>query len=123
VSAGTALAWLSGVACVYVVVVLALMVAGRGAEARALARFVPDCAVLAGRLLRDPRVARRHKLMLTLLAAYLASPIDVVPDFIPIAGQLDDAILVWLVLCAIRRSEGGAQLVREHWPGRRSAPV
>jgi uncharacterized membrane protein YkvA (DUF1232 family) len=123
VSAGTALAWLGGVACVYVVVVLALMVAGRGAEARALARFVPDCAVLAGRLLRDPRVARRHKLMLALLVAYLASPIDLVPDVIPVAGQLDDAILVWLALRAIRRSEGGAQLVRGHWPGRGGAPV
>ncbi len=120
-SAATAVAWLCVVAGVYAAFVLALVVAGRREDAKALARFVPDCAVLAGRLLRDPRVARRHKL--ALLVAYLASPIDLVPDVIPVAGQLDDAILVWLALQAIRRPEGGAQLVREHWPGRGRAPV
>jgi uncharacterized membrane protein YkvA (DUF1232 family) len=123
VSAGGALAWLGVAAGVYAAAVLALVVAGRREDARVLARFVPDCAVLAGRLLRDPRVARRHKVLLALLVAYLASPIDLVPDVIPVAGQLDDAILIWLVLRAIRRSNGGAQLVREHWPGRRPLPV
>jgi uncharacterized membrane protein YkvA (DUF1232 family) len=123
VSAATAVAWLCVVAGVYAAFVLALVVAGRREDAKALARFVPDCGVLAGRLLRDPRVARRHKLTLALLVAYLASPIDLVPDVIPVAGQLDDAILVWLALRAIRRSQGGAQLVREHWPGRGRAPV
>ena len=118
-SAATVLVWLCVVACVYAAFVLALVVAGRREDAKAVARFVPDCAVLTGRLLRDPRVARRHKVMLALLVAYLASPIDLVPDFIPVAGQLDDAILIWLVLRAIRRSDGGAQLVREHWPGGR----
>jgi len=113
------LAALGATLAVYSAVVLALVVAGRRDEARALARFVPDCAVLAGRLLRDPRVARKHKLALALLVAYLASPVDLVPDIIPVAGQLDDAILVWLVLRAIRRSPGGAALVEEHWPGRR----
>ena len=122
-SAATAVAWLCIAAGVYAAFVLALVVAGRRGDAKALARFVPDCAVLAGLLLRDPRVAWRHKLMLALLAAYLASPIDLVPDVIPVAGQLDDAILVWLALRAIRRSEGGEQLVREHWPGSGRAPA
>jgi uncharacterized membrane protein YkvA (DUF1232 family) len=121
VSLGNALTLAGAAVVMYATIVLALVVAGRREEARALARFVPDCAALAGRLLRDPRVARRHKLALALLVAYLASPIDLVPDFIPVAGQLDDAILVWLVLRAIRRSEGGAELVREHWPGSRPA--
>ena len=59
---------------------------------------------------------RRRKLLLGLLVAYLAMPFDLVPDFIPIAGQLDDAILVALVLRTILRSGGQARL-REHWPG------
>ena len=122
-SAATAVAWLCVAAGAYAAFVLALVVAGRREDAKALARFAPDCAVLAGRLLRDPRVARRHKLMLVLLVGYLASPIDLVPDVIPVAGQLDDAILVWLALRAVRSAEGGAQLVREHWPGRGRAPV
>jgi uncharacterized membrane protein YkvA (DUF1232 family) len=72
--------------------------------------------VLFGRLLRDPRVPRRRKLLLGALAAYLASPLDLVPDFIPVAGQLDDAILVALVLRYLLRG-GEATLVEEHWPG------
>jgi uncharacterized membrane protein YkvA (DUF1232 family) len=61
-------------------------------------------------------VPRRRKLLLVLLVAYLAMPIDLVPDFIPVAGQLDDVILVALVLRAVLRS-GGEELLREHWTG------
>jgi uncharacterized membrane protein YkvA (DUF1232 family) len=61
-------------------------------------------------------VPRRRKLALVLLAAYVLLPFDLVPDFIPVAGQLDDAILVALVLRALVRG-GGEPLVREHWPG------
>ncbi len=53
---------------------------------------------------------------LGLLAAYLASPIDLVPDFIPVAGQLDDAILVALVLRGVLRA-AGEEVVRGHWRG------
>jgi uncharacterized membrane protein YkvA (DUF1232 family) len=100
----------------YAALVLALVIAGRRGPARALARFVPDCALLFGRLVRDDRVPRRRKLPLALLAAYLVSPIDLVPDFIPVAGQLDDAILVALVLRSVVRS-AGPELIREHWGG------
>jgi uncharacterized membrane protein YkvA (DUF1232 family) len=72
--------------------------------------------VLAKRLLGDPRVPRRRKLLVGLLVAYLAMPLDLVPDFIPVAGQLDDAILVALVLRAVLRS-GGEELLDEHWGG------
>jgi uncharacterized membrane protein YkvA (DUF1232 family) len=61
-------------------------------------------------------VPRRRKLLLALLVLYLASPIDLVPDFVPVAGQFDDAIVVALVLRAIVRG-GGDELLREHWPG------
>ncbi len=106
------------VACLvlYALAVLALVVAGRRGDARALAGFVPDCVVLVRRLLGDPRVPRRRRVLLLLLVAYLASPIDLVPDVIPVAGQLDDAILVALVLRALLRG-GGEATVREHWPG------
>ena len=50
------------------------------------------------------------------LASYLALPFDLVPDFIPIAGQLDDAIIVALILRRFVRS-GGEELIRELWPG------
>jgi uncharacterized membrane protein YkvA (DUF1232 family) len=101
---------------VYAVFVLALVIAGRRESARALARFIPDCIVLCSRLLRDPRVPRRKKLLLVALAGYLALPFDFVPDFIPVAGQLDDVIIVALVLRSFLRS-GGEPLIRAHWPG------
>ena len=101
----------------YVAAVVALITLGRRGDARALAGFIPDCIVLTRRLLGDPRVPRRRKLLLGLLVAYLASPIDLVPDFIPVAGQFDDAIVVALVLRAFLRS-GGDDLLNEHWPGR-----
>lgn len=100
----------------YVGAVVALMVAGRRTDARALATFIPDCVRLVRRLLADERVPRRRKVLLGLLVVYLASPIDLIPDFVPVAGQLDDAILVVLVLRLVLRS-GGQQLLEEHWPG------
>ena len=103
-------------AAVYVLFVAALLVAGRRSEARALAGFIPDCLVLLKRLLADPRVPRRRKLILVLLVGYLAMPIDLVPDFIPVVGQLDDAIVAGLALRAVLRGAGPG-LVREHWPG------
>jgi uncharacterized membrane protein YkvA (DUF1232 family) len=89
-------------------------------DARAIARFVPDCVVLFGRLLRDPRVPRRSKVLVAALIPYLALPFDLIPDFIPVAGQLDDSVLVAFVLRrVVRRS--GPELVRELWPGPESS--
>lgn len=96
--------------------VLWLYAAGRRTDARALATFIPDCIVLIARLLRDERVPRRSKVLLVGLAAYLAVPFDLVPDFIPVAGQLDDAILVALALRHLVRASGPA-ILRENWPG------
>jgi uncharacterized membrane protein YkvA (DUF1232 family) len=94
----------------------ALALAGRGPEARALARLVPDCLVLARGLLGDREVPARCKLALAGLVLYLASPIDLVPDFLPVIGVLDDAILVVLTLRWILRS-AGPQRVTRHWRG------
>ena len=95
----------------YVAFVLGRLVLGRRTHARAWAGFVPDCAVLFARLLRDRRVLRRHKLLLAALVAYLSFPFDLIPDFIPVVGALDDAIIVAIVLRTLFRS-AGPDLVR-----------
>ena len=107
---------LAGLLLLYAAFVAWLLIAGRRTDARALAGFIPDCVVLFRRLLGDDRVDGWRKALLVLLLVYLASPIDLVPDFIPVAGQLDDLILVAIVLRSVLRG-GGARLVREHWPG------
>jgi uncharacterized membrane protein YkvA (DUF1232 family) len=116
----TALEWtLAGVGitiAIYLAFVLALVLAGRRSDARALAAFIPDCIVLFRRLLGDPRVSGWRKATIVILIGYLAMPIDLVPDFIPVAGQLDDAIVVAFMLRTVLRS-GGPELLREHWPG------
>jgi uncharacterized membrane protein YkvA (DUF1232 family) len=101
----------------YAGVVVAFFVAGRREDARAVAGFVPDCVVLFSRLLRDDRLPRRHKLLVAALLPYLAMPFDLIPDFIPVAGQLDDAVIVALVLRRVVRAN--PELVEEHWPGPR----
>jgi uncharacterized membrane protein YkvA (DUF1232 family) len=68
--------------------------------------------VLVTRLARDPRVPRRRKLLLLGLVGYLALPFDLVPDFIPVAGQLDDAIIVALVLRHFVHASSGANVPR-----------
>jgi uncharacterized membrane protein YkvA (DUF1232 family) len=104
----------------YALFVGSLYIAGRKTDARALAGFIPDCVVLFSRLLRDRRVPRRGKLLLALLVGYLSMPFDLVPDFIPVAGQLDDAIIVAFVLRGVLRASG-PELAREHWPGPRTS--
>lgn len=110
--------WLAlGVAvALYAAFVLALVASGRRESARAVAGFVPDCAVLFRRLLADPRLPWAQRALIAVLIAYLLSPIDLVPDFVPVAGQLDDALLVAVVLRAVVR-RAGAEAVRDGWPG------
>ena len=99
----------------YAFMVLGFVAAGRREDARALAGFVPDCVVVFTRLLRDNRLSRRHTILVAALIPYLALPFDLVPDFIPVAGQLDDAVLVAFVLRRVVRTN--PDLVRELWPG------
>jgi uncharacterized membrane protein YkvA (DUF1232 family) len=100
----------------YVVAVAALIAGGRREDARALAGFIPDCLVLVSRLARDRRISRARRAILFLVLAYLALPIDLVPDFLPGIGQLDDAVLLGLALRVLVRG-GGGELVRDAWPG------
>jgi uncharacterized membrane protein YkvA (DUF1232 family) len=100
----------------YVVSVAALIAAGRREDARALAGFIPDCLVLVSRLARNPRISRPRRAVLFLVLGYLALPIDLVPDFLPGIGQLDDAVLLGLALRLVVHG-GGSELVRDAWPG------
>jgi uncharacterized membrane protein YkvA (DUF1232 family) len=112
----TGLILLAAILALYAALVITLVVAGRKRDARALVRLVPDCLVLFKRLLTDPRVDWWRKVVLVLVIAYVASPIDLVPDFVPIAGQLDDAILIVLAIRVLLRGDG-PRLLSEHWPG------
>jgi uncharacterized membrane protein YkvA (DUF1232 family) len=80
------------------------------------ARFLPDCAVLFKRLLGHPAVSRPRKLVLVGILSYLAMPFDLIPDFIPVIGLLDDAVVVALGLRVVLRG-AGSDTVRELWPG------
>jgi uncharacterized membrane protein YkvA (DUF1232 family) len=106
----------------YLVSVAALIAAGRREDARALAGFIPDCVVLVSRLARDGRISRPRRAALFLALGYLAFPIDLVPDFLPGIGQLDDAVVLGLALRLIARG-GGTELVREAWPGPQASLV
>lgn len=107
---------LAALALMWAAFVLALFLAGWRAYARAIVGFMPDCLVLLHRLVRDGRLPRGQRLLLLALIGYLALPFDLVPDFIPVAGQLDDVLVVAFVLRRFLRA-GGHELVHEHWPG------
>jgi uncharacterized membrane protein YkvA (DUF1232 family) len=83
---------------------------------RGLPRMLPDTVRLLARLARDRSIPPSARLPAWALLAYLAMPIDLVPDFIPVIGYADDAILTALVLHRLLRKAGPTKLT-EHWPG------
>jgi uncharacterized membrane protein YkvA (DUF1232 family) len=84
--------------------------------ARDLASFIPDCVTLVRRLRRDPRVPRSAKLAVLIAGIWVASPIDLIPEFLPVIGPLDDIVVVALALrFAARRVP--REVVLEAWPG------
>ena len=108
------------VVAAYGALIVALLLLGRKTDARAVAGFIPDCLRMLRRLVADPATSRAQRLALIALIAYLAFPIDLVPDFIPVAGQLDDAILVAAVIAWLLRTHG-AEAIRAAWPGPESS--
>jgi len=101
---------------IWVVVVIVLVVVGHVLLARELALLLPNLIRLFGGLLRDGRVPLRAKIVVALASVWLASPIDLIPDFVPIVGSLDDAVVAALALRFVLRTTDGA-VVREHWHG------
>ena len=83
---------------------------------RDLAAFIPDCLTTVRRLRKDPRVPRRAKIAIVFAGLWLASPIDLIPEFLPVIGPLDDIVVVALAL-----RYAGRQVPREvllaAWPG------
>jgi uncharacterized membrane protein YkvA (DUF1232 family) len=108
---------LIGLALTYLGLLVALLVARpKGNLLREAVRLLPDLLRLQRRLAADPTVPRAARVRLWLLLAYLAIPFDVVPDFVPVLGYADDAIIASLVLRSVVR-RAGAPVVRRHWPG------
>ncbi|HET8569589.1 MAG TPA: DUF1232 domain-containing protein [Candidatus Limnocylindria bacterium] len=104
------------VGAAYLVLLAALVAAGRGPLARELATLVPNLVALFGGLVRDPAVPLGAKAVLAVAIVWIASPIDLVPEFIPIAGPLDDAIVAALALRVVLRSTD-RETVGRHWRG------
>ncbi|WP_193597787.1 YkvA family protein [Microbacterium sp. YJN-G] len=113
-----------GVVAGFVVLWLGLIVvlwvqqrrAGRDVDWRSLARLVPDVIRLIRRLAADPTVPRATRWWLAGLLVYLLLPIDLVPDFLPVIGYADDAIVTALAIRYAVRHAGREAVVR-HWPG------
>jgi uncharacterized membrane protein YkvA (DUF1232 family) len=88
----------------------------RGVDLAEARRLVPDLVRLVRALIADPSLTRGARRRLVLLVAYLALPLDVVPDFVPVLGYADDVIVVALVLRSVVR-RAGPGVVERHWTG------
>ncbi|MEZ0167055.1 DUF1232 domain-containing protein [Kineococcus sp. LSe6-4] len=115
--AQVALGVLAGLLLVYVVLLAALWkVSPPQATLREALRLLPDLLRLVRSLAADRSLPRRVRVYLVLLLGYLAMPIDLVPDFVPVLGYADDAVVVAVVLRAVIRA-AGRQAVQQHWSG------
>jgi uncharacterized membrane protein YkvA (DUF1232 family) len=85
-------------------------------SAKEALKLLPDTVRLVRGLVGDKTIPRRTRWLVWALIAYLALPIDLVPDFIPVAGYADDVILTALVLRHVIHRAGPEKLA-EHWPG------
>lgn len=116
--------WLQWLIVAMVVVVLSwvvmILLAKRlpAGMARDLATVLPACVTTARRLRRDPRVPRRVKLAVAIAAVWVLSPIDLIPEFLPVIGPLDDIVVVALALRYAARRVPPEALV-EAWPAER----
>ena len=115
-----ALGVLGGLLVLWLALVLVLWIEQNrhpgGASLRDLLRLAPDVARLLKRLATDRTVSIGVRIWLAVLLVYLVSPIDLIPDFIPVLGYADDAIVVAIALrFATRRA--GSDAVERHWPG------
>jgi uncharacterized membrane protein YkvA (DUF1232 family) len=87
-----------------------------GTHIAELAALLPDLVRLTSRLARDREIPRRVRWRVWLLLAWMVSPIDLIPDFIPVIGFADDVLLAYFVLRSVARA-AGPEIVAQHWPG------
>ncbi|MFQ5555761.1 MAG: YkvA family protein [Acidimicrobiia bacterium] len=92
----------------------------RGQIIAELALALPHLLVLLGHLLRDPKVPRRRKIVAGVVAAYVVSPIDLIPDVIPVLGQIDDVLVVALAIDHLVKGAPDG-VVETYWPGSEDA--
>ncbi len=95
---------------------LLLVWRSRSLAPREALRLLPDLVRLVHRLAADRSLPRGVRIRLWLLLAYLLSPLDLVPDVIPLLGHADDVVLVAWTLRSVARRAGSDALAR-HWPG------
>jgi uncharacterized membrane protein YkvA (DUF1232 family) len=107
--AGLALTWLA-------LALALLVVKPKGGLLKEALRLLPDVIRLLKRLTTDRTLPRAVRIRLALLFGYLAFPLDLIPDFIPVLGYADDAIIVAAVLRSVVRRVGIGPL-QQHWPG------
>jgi uncharacterized membrane protein YkvA (DUF1232 family) len=107
---------LGAVVATWLLAVGLVLALGRRAQARELVTFVPNAVRLFRDLLKDERVPTGSKALLLLAVAWVASPIDLIPEFLPAIGPLDDVVVVALVLRHLVR-RAGPEVVRDHWRG------
>jgi uncharacterized membrane protein YkvA (DUF1232 family) len=103
-------------AAVWLAAVLLLLLAGKKSASRELVALLPNLLALFRGLLGDPRVPRATKLWIGFAIAWLVSPIDLIPEFVPIAGPLDDVIVAALILRHVLK-RAGRDVVERHWRG------
>jgi uncharacterized membrane protein YkvA (DUF1232 family) len=101
---------------VWLAAIAVLFVLGRRLAAREIATLIPNLLRLFRGLVRDPRLPRRTKVLLLVGVVWLVSPIDLIPEFIPVLGPLDDAVVAALILRHVVKVAGLAVLA-EHWRG------
>ncbi len=101
---------------VWLAAIMILLLLGRRVAAREIATLIPNLIRLFRGLVQDPRLPRRTKLLLLVGAIWLASPIDLIPEFIPVLGPLDDAVVAALILRRVVKVAGPGVL-QEHWHG------
>jgi len=101
---------------VWILAIIGLVIAGKRTHAKELAMILPNLLSLLRGLIRDPRVGRVDKFLLIVAVAWVASPIDLIPEFIPVFGPLDDVVVVALILRRLVR-RAGPQVVSDHWRG------
>ena len=101
---------------IWALAVLVLLWSGRKTAAKELVVLLPNLVRLFRGLIGDPRVPRGSKALLLVGAVWLISPIDLIPEFLPVIGGIDDAIVAALILRHVVR-RAGDEVVREHWKG------
>jgi len=103
-------------ACWCVLVVALLVLRPKGVRTADVLRLMPDLVVLAGGLARDRSIPRTVRARIWVLVAWMASPIDAIPDVIPVIGFADDVVLAYLVLRSVAR-RAGVEVLARHWRG------